>query len=201
MAYARLRTSAPAPDMAHLDAAHITVLPRHPVTPAMLADTSIESQKLAPYLKLTDIHGKSVQIGGAGPRPQFVYFVLDGCPCSVNAQPLFNELYRQFGDKVDFVAITNADRARAIDYAGTTTVLHPMVSDPGLDVMKAYGARESTYNVIVRPDGRIDRMWPGYSQDILKDIEARLARLVGEKSQPIDLSLAPKDKLSGCFFY
>jgi len=195
------RPSDQAPDVKHLDPSQITVLPRHPVTNEMLYSASCQSDKVAPFFKLQDVHGSPVQLGGAGARPQFVYFILDGCPCSVNAQPLFNELYQRFNGKVDFVAVTNADPSQAIDYAGATTVLHPIVSDPKLDIMKAYGARESTYNFIIRPDGRIDRMWPGYSQDILRSINARLAQMLGEKPQPIDVSLASTDKLSGCFFY
>jgi peroxiredoxin len=174
--------------------------PRHPVTEEMIRSTGDMSSKAAPFFKLKDAHGIEVQLGGAGPRPQFVYFILDGCPCSIDVQPFFNRFYKRYKDKVDFIGVINTGVAKAKDYAGTTTLLHPLVCDEDLKIVDAYGAKESTYSVLVNRDGTIERMWPGYSQDILREMNSRLAKLAGVKEEPFDVAYAPKQKSSGCFF-
>lgn len=174
---------------------------RHPVSEKMLADASMMTAKAAPYFRIKDAHGLDVQIGGAGKRPQLVYFILDGCPCSVNAQPLFNKLYLRYKDRVDFVGVINVSQSKAIDYAGQMTLLHPLVCDESLRITKAFGARQSTYNVVIRPDGMIDKLWPGYSQKTVLDLDRRLAKLTHSTDPPIDASLAPEEMASGCFFY
>ncbi|HVT14368.1 MAG TPA: redoxin domain-containing protein [Fimbriimonadaceae bacterium] len=174
---------------------------RHPVSRAMLLDAATFSEKVAPYFRLQDAHGIDVQIGGVGKKPQFVYFILDGCPCSLDAQPLFNKMYQRYKDKVDFIGVIDKPKPNAIDYAGMTTMLCPIVSDPDLKIVKAFKARESTYNVLIRPDGTIEKMWPGYCQNTMAELNRRLAKLTGEKEVAFDASLAPKEMKSGCFFY
>ncbi len=202
--FLRLMGSRPpkiAGNAARADASVVRDEVRHPVTAAMLFDASSLTDKPGPFRMATDIHGKDLQIGGAGKRPQFIYFILDGCPCSLDAQPLFNRLYRRFQGKVDFIGIINVGKARAIDYSGANTVLHPIVADEKLDLMRAFHARQSTYNLIVRPDGAIEKMWPGYSQATLAEVNSRLAQLTNTKAEAFDASLAPKKMDSGCYFY
>ncbi|MFI5384634.1 MAG: TlpA family protein disulfide reductase [Fimbriimonadales bacterium] len=173
---------------------------RHPVSSQMLLEASRMSERASPLFKLEDAHGIPVQLGGSGAKPQFVYFILEGCPCSLDAQPLFNALYRRYKDKVDFIGVINAGKATALDYAGQTTTLHPIVCDPDLRLIRAFGVKQSTYNLIVRSDGLVDHMWPGYSRDILRQINARLAKLTGTPETPFDASVAPETPASGCYF-
>lgn len=173
---------------------------RHPVTPEMLKAAGAMSTKAAPFFERKDLRGQDVRIGGAGERPQFVYFILSGCPCSVDVQPLFNKMAARYGDKADFIGVINVGPEKAKDYAGENTVLHPIVSEPGLQVMKAYGAKQSVYSALVRPDGTIERMWPGYSESMLHELNRRLAQLTGIKEEAFDAKYAPKELASGCFF-
>jgi peroxiredoxin len=185
---------------ARAEALAIVAEVRHPVSRQMLLDASVMSEKTAPFFKLKDAHGIDVQIGGEGKRPQFVYFILLDCPCSLDAQPLFNSLYRRYKGKVDFIGIINCDKAKAIDFAGETTTLHPIVCDPDHKIVKAYGALQSTYNLVIRPDGTIVKMWPGFWRDQLQELDKTLAKLVGETSTPFDAQYAPIKKTSGCYF-
>ena len=173
---------------------------RHPVSQEMLFQASAMAKKTAPFFKVKDIHGIDVQIGGAGKKPQFVYFILDGCPCSLDVQPLFNRMYKRFGDKVDFIGVINVDKAKALDYTGTTTTLHPVVSDESKRILKAYEAKQSTYSVLILPNGTIEKLWPGYSQDTLHDLNKRLSKLTSAKETPFDAAYAPAKMTSGCFF-
>jgi hypothetical protein len=173
---------------------------RHPVSAEMTQWAKSMSKQTAPFFKVKDIHGIDVQIGGEGKKPQFVYFILDGCPCSLDVQPLFNKMYLRFKDKVEFIGVINVGKEKGLDYAGTTTTLHPVVSDEALKIVKAYGAKQSTYSALIAPDGTILRMWPGYSQGTLHELNRLLAKAVGTKEEKFDAAYAPNEETSGCKF-
>jgi peroxiredoxin len=173
---------------------------RHPVSQEMLLAAAAMSQKTAPFFKVKDAHDKEVQIGGTGKKPQFVYFILSGCPCSFDAQPLFNNLYKRFKDKVDFIGVISSGKDKAIDFAGQTMTFGPIVCDEKQAIIKAFGAKQSTYNLVVRPDGTIAKAWPGYWKDQLNELNAMLAKLTGEPEVPFDAQYAPVKKTSGCYF-
>jgi hypothetical protein len=173
---------------------------RHPVSQEMLKQASFMSKKTAPFFKVKDIHGIDVQIGGQGQKPQFVYFILDGCPCSLDVQPLFNRMYLRFKDKVDFIGVINVGKAKALDYTGTTTTLHPVVSDESLEIIRAYGAKQSTYSALIERDGTILKMWPGYSQGTLHELNRLLAKQVAAKEEKFDAAYAPNEQTTGCKF-
>jgi hypothetical protein len=174
---------------------------RHPVSDQMLLQAKSMSERAAPFFKVKDVHGIDVQIGGQGKRPQFIYFILDGCPCSLDAQPLFNRMYQRYKDKVDFIGVINAGKEKALDYAGTTTTLHPIVCSENVAINKAFTARQSTYSLVVRSDGVIEKMWPGYSQTTLHELNTVLAKLTGGKDEPFDAAYAPQKMASGCYFW
>src|ERR1044072_7539062 len=69
---------------------------RHPINAEMVAEAKAMSKKPAPFFKVKDAHDLDVHIGRQGKKPQFVYFILDGCPCSLDAQPLYNKLYLRY---------------------------------------------------------------------------------------------------------
>lgn len=175
--------------------------PRHPVTEKMMAETAEKAKKVAPGFTLKDTEGKEVTIGSpSAPRPQFVYFVLDGCPCSFDAEPLFQKLSRRYQGKVDFVAVTNAGQTKAHQWHTQMLVPYSVVPDPKLEVIKAYEAVSSVYSALVTKDGKIEKMWPGYSQDILKEMNAEFAKISGVKEEPFDPEFAPKERATGCAF-
>ncbi len=175
-------------------------LVRHYVTPEMIKSTDGMAAKAAPFFKLKDIHDIPVQLGGAGSKPQFIYFVLKGCPCSIEAQPYFNRLYDRYKDKVDFVAVMSSKPADAKDYAGECNVLGPVISDPEKKIIKSYGAVASVYSAVVSPTGAILKMYPGISIDMLNELNSRLAKLANTKEMPFDTAYAPKEYATGCAF-
>ena len=173
---------------------------RHPVTEEMLMAAGKFSAKPAPFFKLKDIHGNAAQIGGAGKKPQFVYFILKGCPCSVDAQPLFNRMYARYKDKVDFIGVISSGVSDAKDYAGENNVLNAVVSDTDKKIIHAYGAKQSVYSALVGTKGEIVKIFPGYSQSMLVELNDRLAQMTGTETQPFDAALAPKQYATGCNF-
>lgn len=172
----------------------------HPVTPKMETETRAQSRKAAPVLSLASYDGKPVAIGSASDKPTFVYFVKEGCPCSFDAEPLFEELYEHLGRKVAFVSISDADVKGAKKWSTEMTVPYPVVSDPKAHAMKAFGAVSSVYGALLDREGRIVKMWPGYSKGFLKEMNAQMSEAAGVPERPFDTKYAPIEKATGCAF-
>jgi len=175
--------------------------PRHLVTPEMTKFTDGRALKVASAFERTDPFGKQVTIADTtSGRPQFVYFIKDGCPCSIEVEPLFHDLSKRFGDKIDFIGVI--DKKDEIARRWHTEMLMPytVVADPSLEIIKAYGATNSAFSALVSRGGKIVKMWPGYSIGFIKEMNAMMASETGQKAMKIDTKWAPKKAASGCRF-
>lgn len=168
----------------------------HVVTAQMELETKAQANRLAPAFSRTDVFGKDAR-AGKGDRPQMVIFIKSGCPCSIDAQPLFNRLARKYQGKVDFVGVIDK---QGKDFSNQFLVAYPVVEEPSKGLMKAYDARASVYSALVARNGHIVKMWPGYSADWLKEMNALMAKASATKETPFDPQYAPKEKASGCPF-
>jgi hypothetical protein len=63
-----------------------------------------------------------------------------------------------------------------------------------------YKAESSAYVALVSKEGAIEKLWPGYSAEMLKDASERLARLSGIEVRAIDPTDAPTEMTTGCPF-
>lgn len=174
--------------------------PEHPVTPEMIRDADKLARKVAPEFHLTSVRDEVVHISGKQDRPQFVLFILDGCPCSIDAQPLFNNLAKQWKDKVDFYGVIDSDQKKGRAWTSDYRAAFPVVSDTKKEIIKAYEAKQSVYCALISREGQIVKLWPGYSQDMMNEMNEMIAAEVGVESKPFDAQYAPNEKTSGCFF-
>ena len=190
---------APDPSPAELDRLGINPAEfkvRHEVTAQMELESKAQANRLAPTFDRKDPYGKSVRVG-KGERPQMVVFIKRGCPCSFDAQPLFNKLARKYKGKVEFVGVIDKE---AREFATQLGVAFPVIDEPSKELMRAFDARASVYSALVARNGHIVKMWPGYSADWLKEMNALLAKASATKPTPFDPEYAPKEKASGCPF-
>lgn len=169
---------------------------KHDVTAQMEIETKAQTNRLAPAFSRRDTYGKAIAVG-KGPKPQFVIFVKRGCPCSIDAQVLFNKLARRYEDKVEFVGVIDKESQ---EFATQFKSAFPIVDEPSKGLMKAYDARASVYSALVARNGHIVKMWPGYSAAWLKEMNSMMAKASATPEKPFDPEFAPKEKLSGCPF-
>ena len=175
--------------------------PRHLITTQMVAETEAKHNAVEPTFITKDVKGTTVIIGDhSGPRPQFVYFVVDGCPCSFDAEPLFHDLYKVFKGKIDFISVTNGDLTKAKLWNTELSVPYPVIPDPKEEIIHAYGAKAAIYSSLIRKDGHIVKMWPGYSKDLLLEMNSEMAKLAGVPEKPFNTKYAPLTKATGCAF-
>mgnify|MGYP000917536944 CR=1 FL=1 len=194
-----------APVVANLEsnAKNVFGAPRHPVTPEMDAAAKRQAGQVVAGFRLPDQDGKMVDLEGlVESRPTLFLGVKDGCPCNLDAQTFFNDLYAAYGDKVNFYGVLDADAEKAKAYRRDLRCEFPILVSPEDDaVFKALGTKQSVYTTLVGTDGKVIRQWPGYSKKVITEISAELARLAKMEPANIDLTMAPEKPTSGCYFF
>jgi peroxiredoxin len=184
-----------------IEAPIISSEPRHLVTAKMMEVASGWLNKEAPDFAVKDYEGNPVALGGESrARPQFLYFIKDGCPCSIDVEPLFHDLHKRFGKKIDFVGVIDKGDKSARQWSTDMKTNYPIVPDEAKAVIHAYGATNSAFSLLIGKEGKILKMWPGYSVDLLQDMNQNMAVSIGEEPKPFDTRWAPKIKAAGCAF-
>ncbi|SIO64926.1 Peroxiredoxin [Singulisphaera sp. GP187] len=161
----------------------------HPVTARMRADAGAVAGR--PALSLPE---------AARERPTVLIFIKDGCPCSEAADPCFRRLFTAYGDRVAFLGIIDGESPEAARWTREHDTPYPVIADPDLKVVNAYHAERSAYVALVTQQGTVDRLWPGYSAGMLRELGARLASAVGVPEVRLDVGDAPDVLTSGCTF-
>lgn len=174
---------------------------KHTATAEMLAKAAAQEKQVAPSFRAEADDGRTYALADlAQAGPLALIFIKDGCPCSVAAGPYYGRLAESYGSRVRFFGVIDGDIEVARRWARANHVPFPILCDPGLRIVREYKAENSAYFAIIAPGGAIDRYWPGYSAEMLKEASAHLSRLASEEPKPIDLTDAPDDLYTGCPF-
>jgi peroxiredoxin len=192
--------SKPTPSPAVSTGTAVSLQPEHPVTPQMSKDAAKMDRKAGPQFSRPSLAGDELAISGKQDKPQFVLFILDGCPCSEDAQPIFNAFSKHWKGKVEFIGVIDTAPAKAKKWIADYRPLFPVISDPKKEIIKAYHAKQSVYSVLISREGQIVKLWPGYSTDLLGEMNEAIAKEIGASPLAFDTQYAPKVKTSGCFF-
>lgn len=175
--------------------------PRHPVTATMAEEAEATARKAAPPFDGVDASGRRRTLDAlTHDRPLVLYFMKDGCPCSVDAEPLYQRMAAKFGAKANFAAVINGGQMVADKWLKVMKTPYPVILDPDQRIIKDYGIERSVYLALIDPEGRIVKLWPGYSATMLKELNAALSQATGTEETPFDPLYAPVELSSGCSF-
>lgn len=176
--------------------------PRHPVTvPMAQASDGLAGSRAADFT-LPDEKGRDVRLDDVlQERPVLLVFTKDECPCSMEAQPFFNDLAKAYEGKVVFIGVMDSPPIVADKFVSDFRVPYRMLSASDDQVFRAYGSKQSAYVTLIGKDGVIVKQWPGYSRAMLADLNERLATVAETLAAPVDLSRAPEVLNSGCPFF
>ncbi|HRJ27060.1 MAG TPA: TlpA disulfide reductase family protein [Fimbriimonadaceae bacterium] len=176
---------------------------KHPVTRKMNEDADAQKLKPLTEFQLKDVSGKVQTLQSLAPgKPAVIVLIKDQCPCNLDSQPLLNRLQTMHAPNAQFIGIINSgDSQVARSYAKVTSVNYPILLDPEVEVAKAHNAKRSVYLILVNASGRIVKIYPGYSDAILTELNSKLAQLTGQPEQPYDPGYAPKVPTSGCILF
>jgi len=160
----------------------------HPVTPFMRQGADfVAGRKLEPLRDGLDI------------RPQVIVFILPDCPCSEDYEPFTHELYRAYGAHVDFLGIVAGTDAEAMAWQQQHRTPFPVLADPNGDIALSYDAQRSAYTALVKDRTVIQKLWPGYSSEMLQELGELAAAAAGISHVTLNTTAAPVKLTSGCY--
>lgn len=129
--------------------------------------------------------------------PAFVYFVKEVCTANPRALPLYNELYKAYGDKINFVAVINSEKAAAEAWKKEFGADYVALLDPDMQVIKAFGLDQSQHTFLINKEGKIEQAFHGFGQDALEPLSQEMAKVGGSDVAKLDFSNAPRRRAYG----
>jgi peroxiredoxin len=134
---------------------------KHVVTPSMAEASRGMVFRQAPAFTLKATDGAEYSLGELiREGPLLLTFIKIGCPCSEAAQPYFNRLRAAY-PHVRIFGVIDGDLGPANLWAKKIRVSYPLLLDPNLQLVRAYGVENSAYVVLVDQKGQITMHWPG----------------------------------------
>jgi peroxiredoxin len=174
---------------------------QHFVTPAQLAEASAGTRQSVAFSAATASTGEATswqQLSAS--RPLVVVFIRDGCPCSVKFEPIFHRLQSMLHPRIGFVGVIDADLETARRFVEANHVPYPVLADADKSLIHLFHAQNAAYVALVDSEGRVDRLWPGCSAEMMRDLNARAAKLAGIREPAFDASDMPGPLTTGCPF-
>jgi peroxiredoxin len=173
----------------------------HPVTGQMSTKAAALAETRAPDFALKDERGGSYTLQEmARTKPVLLYFIVDTCPCCVTAQPAVERVREAYEGVLTVAGVINADATVAAKWAKNNGAKFPILLDPTKATIHAYKAERGTYMALIAPGGNIQKVYPGYSQTLVKDLVARIAQLARVPAKSVQVDDLPTDDTTGCEF-
>lgn len=173
----------------------------HYVTPQQLKASNAMVDGVVDGLTVTTSDGSSLGWSELSDgAPVVLIFVKQGCPCSIEFAPHFQQVEATYRGAVRFADVIDADVARAGRWKHDHDVAYTVLSDADRKLIRRFGAKNGAYVALLSPDGRIDRFWPGFSRDALRELVGRIAVLTGRTPRAVDPGDLPAALTSGCPF-
>lgn len=157
----------------------------HPVTPLMQSSAEGAAGELVTTLGLDS------------DRPTVVVFVLPDCPCSIAYEPYVHHVYRAHSEHAAFIEVVSGKGAAAEQWKQQQHTPFAVIGDQGGKVAHEFGALRSAYTALVL-NGRITKLWPGYSDEMLRELSGLIATETKAAAVPLDVAGAPERLTSGC---
>ena len=176
--------------------------PRHPVTPQMEQDADARAGMESKDFTLTTDEGASVALSSFWKeKPVVLVMMKDGCPCTMEAQPHFNDLASQFGKDINFVGVIDADKETASKFRADFSCPFPVLSSPNTDFFKLWRSKQSVYTFVIGVGGKVEMVWPGYNKKMLASLNHMLSELSKKPEAKLDMDMVPEKMTSGCYFF
>ncbi len=184
------------------NAVNLATTPRHPVTVQMERDAEAVPGHAAPEISLPDTTGKILNLSELLQKgPVVVVMMKDGCPCTIESQDFYNQIASNYLGKATFLGVMDTDRATAAKFKSDFRVPYPVVSELHAVTFRAFRSKRSVYATVINQNGTVEKLYPGYNDKTIIDLNQRVAKLAGVPPKPVSLRDAPASLSSGCAFY
>lgn len=134
-----------------------------------------------PAVALPLLTGKTESLDGYRDRVVLVMFWASWCgPCRKEL-PALDVLHKRFRDRgFSVVGVTvDSQRARAEEFVRRYNVSYRVAFDPQFAVAKEFQADTMPVSYLIKRDGKVAKVFEGYSDQKLPQIEAAIAEMLG----------------------
>jgi len=172
---------------------------KHRATPEQVAAGDRSSGTPAPAFETPASDGTIYRLDEiVKDAPAVLVFIKSDCPCSRSADPFFQRLQAAGRGWVRFFGVIDGDVEAARRWINQTGAVFPILADPDRKIVGDYQVENSAYVAFIGPGGRIDKLWAGYSEPMLRELAERMAPWVKPKLDPFDVADAPRELYTGC---
>lgn len=175
--------------------------PRHPIDEDMLAKAeSVVGLQISDHELIDENGGASSIFTLAADRPVLIIATKDGCPCTIESQPYFTELAKSYGEAVAFIGLTDTATDVAKQYRIDFNIPYDIVTVTEGSIFHTLQIKQSVYVTLLDSQGKVLAQWPGYSADMLMQLDEALAEASGIEVSQLDVEMAPSKMTSGCYY-
>jgi peroxiredoxin len=146
----------------------------------------------APAFSATASDGKTHTLQSLNAKgPVFLYFIKDGCPVNNQAIKYYNRVGEAYKGKATFVGVFDGNEAAFKRFAAEYKPTYPVLFDANKSIIRSYNAERSPWVVEVNAQSTVAKIWRGYSEKDLKELNASLAGAAKTSAQKVDFAGAP----------
>ncbi len=153
----------------------------------------------APIINGTLTNGKTFDLHKtAKESPVLVVFISTSCPVTNESAPHFENILKAYkSSKMSFVGVVNSNKSSAERWASNQKATIPMIPDAEKKIIRAYGITNAPSAALIGKEGKVIKIWKGYSRVILEEINSEIAKALGTKTVALDFSKAPRNLQAG----
>lgn len=124
------------------------------------AETTEEQSDELPDFKVYDMDGNAVTLYESFGKPLVVNFWATWCPPCKAEMPYFDELYKEYGDRVDFMMVNITDGQRDTTasvkaFIGSNKYSFPVYCDSEMSAAMAYGVNSIPMTLFIDSEGEL----------------------------------------------
>jgi len=165
-----------------------------------MACTAVAGTNTVPTFKLSATDGKTYSAASMASKPTIMIFIKRNCPVNPKVAPMFNDLAKQLGNKVNIVGVINADMVGARAERTKLSIGFPIISDKSRVLIDGFGAKASFDSTAVTGKGaKWSQVWGGISAANAKEMIAAIEKS-GTKVGTVSFKSFGDRKLVGCGF-
>jgi peroxiredoxin len=148
----------------------------------------------APGFTVNEVSGRvwSLRDMRSQGSPLFLYFINDRDNLSSRASSYINRMVRAYTPShVKWYGIINAREDRTRSYVTEFNPPYQVLMDRNMTAVQLYGLQNAPAVIMIDRQGRVAKIWRGFSGPMLKDLNRTLARVNGKRVKRLDFSRTP----------
>lgn len=135
---------------------------------------------MAPAIDGTASTGKAIHLSDFAKKPIVLVFIERDCPYTRAAKSYYDQIQFAYRNELTVLGVIDSNVDDAGEWTEAAVPKFRLILDPDLKIAKSYGATNGLHTVLISPDQKIVKMWPGFSKSMLGEL-CTLANQMGAK--------------------